>query len=138
MGTNINWKKKSDFQGSAWVFIKMKTLSELVKNELSMIKKKKEKILVTLFELDKPPSIRRTNIYKTLHCHFNLKKMTMVISRLEINGDFNVSCTARVRDTRVQLCATPLFCKNFFASHQEAPLIEDLCGIETSNRRPTA
>lgn len=40
MGTNINWEKKSDFEGSARVFIKMKTLSELVKNELSVIKTK--------------------------------------------------------------------------------------------------
>lgn len=58
--------------------------------------------------------------------------MTRVILRLQIHRDFNVSCAPRVRDTRVQLCAT-LFYNNLFASHREVLLIEDLCGIETSN-----
>ena len=60
----------------------------------------------------------------------------MVILRLQINRDFNVSCAARVRDTWVQLCDTLKFYKSLFASHREVTLIEDLCGIETSNRQP--
>lgn len=58
--------------------------------------------------------------------------------RLQINRDFNVSCKARVRGTWVQLCAMLTPDTNLSASHQEVTLIEDLCGIETSNRLPTA
>lgn len=58
--------------------------------------------------------------------------------RLQINRDFNVSCRAQVRDTWVQLCAMLIPDKNLSASHQEVTLIEDSCGIETSNRLPTA
>ena len=62
----------------------------------------------------------------------------MVILRLQINRYFNVSCTAQVRDTWIQLCTMLILYKNLFASHQEVILIEDQCGIETSNRPPTA
>jgi hypothetical protein len=73
MGTNITGrKKKSYIWESAWVVIKMKTLSEFLKIELAEVKREtRGEIFSTSSALDRPPSIRRANIYKTLDCRFN-------------------------------------------------------------------